>query len=74
MTDDDRISRLADKFQARSPEELLASEEFRRLSEADAAALTEEFDRRAAAFQAQSSGDRHERRGLLSRMGSRRGL
>jgi hypothetical protein len=49
MTDDDRISRLADKFQTKSPEELLASEEFRQLSEDDAAALTAEFDRRAAA-------------------------
>jgi hypothetical protein len=48
MTEDDRISRLADKFQTKSPEELLASEEFRQLSEDDAAALTAEFDRRAA--------------------------
>ena len=49
MTDDDRISRLADKFQTKSPEELLASEEFLQLSEDDATALTEEFDRRAGA-------------------------
>ena len=49
MTDDERISQLADKFQTKSPEELLASEEFRQLSDEDAAALTAEFDRRAAA-------------------------
>jgi hypothetical protein len=49
MTDEDRIARLADKFQTKSPEELMASEEFRQLSDEDAAALTEEFDRRAAA-------------------------
>ncbi len=53
MTDDDRISRLADKFQTKSPEELLESEEFRQLSESDAAALTAEIDRRAAEFRAQ---------------------
>jgi hypothetical protein len=54
MTDEDRISRLADKFETKSPEELWESEEFRQLSESDAAALTEEFNRRAAGFQAQS--------------------
>jgi hypothetical protein len=74
MTDDDRISRLADKFEARSPVELLASEEFRQLSEADAAALTEEFNRRAAEFQAQGFEDRHELNDRLSRTMSRRRL
>jgi hypothetical protein len=59
MTDDDRISRLADKFEAKSPEELSESEEFRRLSESDVAALTEEFNRRAAAFQSQPIEERH---------------
>ena len=63
MTDDDRISRLADKFEARSLEELLESEEFRQLSDSDAAALTEEFNRRAAAFQTQGFEDRRERSG-----------
>ena len=61
MTDDDRIARLADKFETRSPEELLESEEFRQLSDADAAALTEEFNRRAAAFQTRGFEDPPER-------------
>jgi hypothetical protein len=61
MTDDDRISQLADKFETKSPEELSESEEFRQLSESDVAALTEEFNRRAAAFQAQSIDERHGR-------------
>jgi hypothetical protein len=61
MTDDDRISQLADKFQTKSPEELFESEEFRQLSESDVAALTAEFDRRAAAVQGQSTEERHRR-------------
>jgi hypothetical protein len=58
---DHRISQLADKFEAKSPEELSESEEFRQLSDSDVAALTAEFDRRAAAFQAQSTEERHRR-------------
>jgi hypothetical protein len=62
MTDDDRISRLVDKFETMSPEELAESQEFSQLSEADVAALTKEFDRRAAAFQAQGKESRTELR------------
>ena len=61
MTDDDRISRLADKFETKSPAELAQTEEFLQLSESDVAALTEEFNRRAAAFRAQSAEGRHGR-------------
>ena len=62
MTDDDRISRLADKFATKSPEELVESEEFNQLSEADVAALNKEFDRRAAAFEAQGEESRSQLR------------
>jgi len=58
MTDDDRISRLADKFETKSPEELAESEEFSRLSATDLAALTEELDRRASVFEAQGEESR----------------